>query len=61
MQNTGFSHLRGEAQHLLHQLLGLSRLFQEQFDDCRQQLQLHLKDTACVKSAHMGNVHLNYV
>lgn len=37
------SHLRGQAQHLLHQLLRLSGLFQEQFHNCREQLELHLQ------------------
>lgn len=44
MNSDGFSYLRGQAQHLLHQLLGLSGFFQEQFDNRCQKLQLHLRD-----------------
>lgn len=37
------THLRGQAQHLLHQLLRLSGLLQKQLHDGRQQLQLNLR------------------
>lgn len=38
------SHLRGETQHLLHKLLGLGGLLQEQLHNGCEQLQLHLRD-----------------
>uniref|UniRef100_A0A8C5INY1 Uncharacterized protein n=1 Tax=Junco hyemalis TaxID=40217 RepID=A0A8C5INY1_JUNHY len=41
----GVTHLRGQAQHLLHQLLCLRGLLQEQLHDGCQQLQLHLWGT----------------
>lgn len=47
------SHLRGQAQHLLHQLLRLSGLFQEQFHNCRQQLELHLHASQTHKQTHV--------
>lgn len=39
----GRTHLRGQAEDLLHQLLGLCRLLQKELHDSRQQLQLHLR------------------
>ena len=38
------AHLRGQAEDLLHQLLGLGGFLQEQFDDGRQELQLNLEE-----------------
>lgn len=47
------SHLCSQAQHLLHKFLGLSGLFQEQFHNCRQKLQLHLPDKNNTNSEHL--------
>ena len=37
-------HLRGQAEDLLYQLLGLGGFLQEQFDDGSQELQLNLEE-----------------
>lgn len=38
------AYLCGQAEHLLHQLLCLRRLFQEQFHYCSQEGELHLRE-----------------
>lgn len=38
-----FSHLSGQAEDLLHQLLSLGRLLQEELDDGGQESELHLQ------------------
>lgn len=53
------SHLRCQAQHLLHQILRLSGLFQEQFHNCRKQLELHLHTSEMHK--RMLKLHLRWL
>lgn len=50
------SHLCGQAEDLLHQLLGLCWFLQEQLDYCSQELQLHLKGSQWtrVTAAHLN-------